>query len=169
MTFHHSGVSVPPLILVSFANLLRVHLVSLSMQLMKIFNSPGPNMDPWGTPDTTDLCTDVEPLTTILWIQPSSQFLIHCPSTKSNLERRMLTGYPVKGFTEAQVNDICSSSLSTHQSLQPCQRVDQSGLVLDEAMLACLKPHPCFPCALAELLKGCFITFPDTEVMLTGW
>ncbi|KAK4825953.1 LOW QUALITY PROTEIN: hypothetical protein QYF61_003471 [Mycteria americana] len=69
-------VSTGPLSLVSSANLLRVHLIPLSMSLMKILNN-------------------IEPLTTTLWMRPSSQFLIHRTVHSSNpylsnLERRML-------------------------------------------------------------------------------
>jgi len=43
---HPSGVSAAPLSLVSSANLLRVHSISLSMSLMKIWNSTSPSTDP---------------------------------------------------------------------------------------------------------------------------
>ncbi|KAK4810857.1 hypothetical protein QYF61_008829 [Mycteria americana] len=45
MTSRPSGVSTAPLSLVSSANLLRVHSISLSMSLMKILNSTGPSTD----------------------------------------------------------------------------------------------------------------------------
>ncbi|KAK4826465.1 hypothetical protein QYF61_009192, partial [Mycteria americana] len=45
MTSHPSGMSTAPLSLVSSANLLKVHLISLSMSLMKILNSTGPTVD----------------------------------------------------------------------------------------------------------------------------
>ncbi|KAK4810863.1 hypothetical protein QYF61_008835 [Mycteria americana] len=45
MTSRPSGVSTAPLSLVSSANLLRVHSISLSMSLMKILNSTGPTVD----------------------------------------------------------------------------------------------------------------------------
>ena len=70
-------VSTVPLSLVSPANLPRVHSVLLSMLLMKVLNSTRPNTNPWGTPLVTDLHLDIEPLTTTLWLQPSSQFLMH--------------------------------------------------------------------------------------------
>ncbi|KAK4814241.1 LOW QUALITY PROTEIN: hypothetical protein QYF61_012737 [Mycteria americana] len=77
MTSHPSGVSTAPHSLVSSANLLRVHSISLSMSLMKILNSTGPSTDPCGTPPITDLHLDIEPLTATLWMLPSNQFLIH--------------------------------------------------------------------------------------------
>ena len=55
-----SGVSAVPLRLVSYADLLKVHLVLLSMWLMKILNT-GPSMDPWGTPLFTGLHLDTLP------------------------------------------------------------------------------------------------------------
>ena len=61
-----SGVLTASLSLVSSANLLRVHLIPLSMSLMKKLNSTGPNMDPQGTPLVTNLHLDIEPLTTTL-------------------------------------------------------------------------------------------------------
>ena len=53
---HPSGMSTTPLILVSSAKLLGVHLTPLSMMsLMKILNSTGPNTDTQETPLVTDL------------------------------------------------------------------------------------------------------------------
>lgn len=46
MTFHPSGLSAAPLSLESSANFLRVHLVPVSVSLMKILNSTGPKQTP---------------------------------------------------------------------------------------------------------------------------
>jgi len=46
MTSHPSGMSAAPLSLVSSANLLRVHSISLSKSLMKMLNSTGPSTGP---------------------------------------------------------------------------------------------------------------------------
>ncbi|KAK4822069.1 hypothetical protein QYF61_009330 [Mycteria americana] len=77
MTSRPSAVSTAPLSLVSSANLLRVHSISLSMSLMRILNRTGPSTDSRGTPLVTDLHLDIEQLTATLWIRPSNQFLIH--------------------------------------------------------------------------------------------
>ncbi|KAK4811361.1 hypothetical protein QYF61_027590 [Mycteria americana] len=54
-------------------------------------------MDPGGTPLITILHLDIEPLTSTIWMQSYSQFLIHRTSHPSNtylsnLERRMFWG-----------------------------------------------------------------------------
>ena len=74
---HPSGVPTAPHILVSAANLLREDSISLSVSLTKILKSIDPSTNPWGTPHITDLCPDVEPLTTTLWTLSCSQFFIH--------------------------------------------------------------------------------------------
>ena len=66
-----------PYSLVLPANVLRVHSIPLSMSLMKMLNSTGPNNDPSGTPLVTDLHLDIELLTATLWVRPLTQFLIH--------------------------------------------------------------------------------------------
>ena len=53
MAFLPSIVSTAPLSLVSSGNLLRVHLIPLSMSLINILNSTGPRTNPWGTPPIT--------------------------------------------------------------------------------------------------------------------
>jgi len=68
MASHPSGMSTAPLSLVSAANLLWVHSIPLSMSLMEILNSSGPNKE--GTPLVTDFHLDIELLTTALWMSP---------------------------------------------------------------------------------------------------
>ena len=46
--------------LVSYANLLSVYSISLSVSLMKILNSTGPSMDPWGRPLVTSPHLDIK-------------------------------------------------------------------------------------------------------------
>lgn len=70
-------VSTAPLSLALFTNLLRVHLIPHSVSLMEISSSTAPSMNPWGTPLFTGLHLDIEPLTSTLWMWPSSQLLIH--------------------------------------------------------------------------------------------
>ena len=41
---------------------------------MKILNSIGPNIDPWGTPLVIDFQFEKEIFTTTLWVQPVNQF-----------------------------------------------------------------------------------------------
>jgi len=84
MASYPSGMSTASLILASPANLVRVHSISLSRSLMKIFNSIGHSTDPWGTPLVSSVCLDIKPLTTTLWLRPSNQFLIHQTDHLSN-------------------------------------------------------------------------------------
>jgi len=56
------------------AYLLRVHLIPSSKSSVKILNRAGPNTDPWGTPLVTEHQMVLNPFTTTLWAQPSSQF-----------------------------------------------------------------------------------------------
>ena len=118
MISHPSGMSTAPLSLVSSANLLSVHLISLSVSLMKIFNSTCPSTDPWGTPLVTNLHLDIKPLTTTLWMQLSNQFLIHLtvhPSNPylSNLERRVLWVTLLKGLQKSRWMTSIAFPLST--------------------------------------------------------
>jgi len=81
--------------LVSFTNLLRVHLIPLLMSLIKTLKSISPSIDPWGIPLVTDLHLDIESLATTSCEQSCNQPLIHQtvhPSNPylSNLESRML-------------------------------------------------------------------------------
>ncbi|KAK4820500.1 hypothetical protein QYF61_000079, partial [Mycteria americana] len=88
----------------------------------EILNSTGPNTHPGGTPLVTDLHLDIEPLTTMLWMRPSNQFLIHRtvhPSNPylSNLERRMLWG-TIMLLTDPEVESsllISSDEGATYQ------------------------------------------------------
>ena len=66
MASHPSDMLTAPHSLVSFTNLLRVHLISSSMSLTKTIKSTGPSTDSLGTPLVTDLHLDTEPLTTTL-------------------------------------------------------------------------------------------------------
>ena len=92
-----SGMSTAPHRLVSSANLKRVHLIQLSMPLMKILKRTSPSTDPWRTTLITDLHSITEPLTTTLWVQSHNQLLI-CQTVHSsnpylsNLERRIWWG-----------------------------------------------------------------------------
>ncbi|XP_053942682.1 YEATS domain-containing protein 4 [Cuculus canorus] len=61
MTSRPSSVATAPLSLVSSADSLRVHSISLSLSLMKILNSTGPSADPCGTPPVTALHLDLRP------------------------------------------------------------------------------------------------------------
>ena len=61
-----SVVSTPPLSLVLYAHLLKVHSIPLSMSLTKMLNSIDPNTDPQGTPLVSSIHLDIEPLTTTL-------------------------------------------------------------------------------------------------------
>ena len=100
MTSHPVGVLTSPCSLVSSANLLRVHLIPLTVSLVKILKSVCPSTDPWGIPLVTDLHLDIEPLTTTLWVRSHNLFLIyqtvhrHTHTKKnpylSNLERWIL-------------------------------------------------------------------------------
>lgn len=103
-----SNISTTPHSLESFANLLRVHSVPLSVSLIKMSKSPGPSTDPWETPlNTTGFHLDAEPLATTLWVRLSSQFLIDQVVPLSNpcgfgLATRMSCGqcrvlYPSQG------------------------------------------------------------------------
>ena len=74
---HPSGVSTAPHSLVSPSNLLRVHSTAPFMSSIKMLNSASPNTNPWGMLLVTGLPLDIKPLTTSLWVWPSSQFLIH--------------------------------------------------------------------------------------------
>ena len=82
-----SGMTTTPHSLLSSANLLRVHLISLSMSLMKMLNSSSPCTDPWGTPLVTGIHLDIEPLTPMVmtgyWIKKSIINLFHIWGFKS--------------------------------------------------------------------------------------
>lgn len=84
-----SSVATAPHSLVSSMNMLRQHSISLSMSPMKI------KYQCWETPPITGLHLDIEPLTEVLWVRPSSQFLIYRVVSPSNphlssLEKRKL-------------------------------------------------------------------------------
>lgn len=91
---HSFSQANPQLIFMSSTNLLRVHLISLSLQSMKILNTISPSTDPWGTSLVTGFHLNIDPFTPSLWIQPSNHILIlrivH-PSDLylSNLEARL--------------------------------------------------------------------------------
>ena len=68
----HPSTSSAPLSMVSYANLLRVHSIPLSMSPTKMLNSTSPSTDPWRTWLITGLYLNSELLTATL----SSQFLI---------------------------------------------------------------------------------------------
>jgi len=61
-----SVVLTAPHSLVSSANLLRVHLIPLSMLPTKMFSSTCHSTDPRGTPFITGLYLDIRPLTATL-------------------------------------------------------------------------------------------------------
>lgn len=62
VTPHPTAVWTALLSLVSFTNLLRVHLMPLSVPLMKTLYSAAPSIDTWGTPLVTGVPQDPEPL-----------------------------------------------------------------------------------------------------------
>lgn len=101
--------------LMSFANLLEVHLLPFSMSLFKPLNSTVPNMDIGGTPLVIGVNKDTEPLTITLWeinpIQPTP----HPPKTpciKSSLQSRGkdVVETHVKCLTQTQIGDVHSPS-----------------------------------------------------------
>ena len=68
-----SGMSSTPHCLVPSSNLLRMHLISMSMSLMKILKRLSFSSDCWGMPLAIDLHLDIEPLTTALWVWSCNQ------------------------------------------------------------------------------------------------
>ncbi|KAJ7400492.1 hypothetical protein BTVI_105039 [Pitangus sulphuratus] len=87
------------------------------MFLMKLLSDTGLNTDPLGTPLVTDVHCDSEPLTTTL--DAAVQLLSypsngpHIKSISLQFREKDVVVDSVKGFTEAQINDICCPSLST--------------------------------------------------------
>lgn len=74
--------SASPLNFVSYLCLLRVLLTSLSVSLIKVLKCTSPKkfhliLISRETPIVTGSPLEIEPLTTTLWVCPSSQFLIH--------------------------------------------------------------------------------------------
>ena len=83
-------VSLPSVIsttlnLVTSANLLRAHVIPLSMWLIKMSNSTSLKMGSWRILLVTSLHLDIDPMTTTLWIWPSKQFFSHWIVYPSNL------------------------------------------------------------------------------------
>ena len=70
--------------LVSSANLLKVHSISLCRFLIKVLKTTDPRMDPQGTLLITNLNLDIELLTIIFWLWPFNLFLIHQTDHPSN-------------------------------------------------------------------------------------
>lgn len=70
-------------------------------------------MDPWETWLVADFHVDTELLTTVVWLQPFSQFLIHRVVLPSNLQfkEKDFMGDHVKGLAELWVDDFGWSSL----------------------------------------------------------
>ncbi|KAK4831129.1 hypothetical protein QYF61_015432, partial [Mycteria americana] len=112
-----SSESAAPLSLLSSANLLKVDSIPLSMSLMKILNSTGPN---------------IESLTTTFWMQPSNQVLIHQtvhPSHPylSNLAARLLWGIITRGLTSIYLTEAANRccSLRSRVRRRECRRGPQ--------------------------------------------
>ena len=104
-----SAVSTAPLSLVSSANLLKVRLIPSSMSLIRMFKyTQDLKTVAWGTLVVIDLHLNIEPLTTILCLQLSSQCLIYQLLHPSNLQFRNkdVVGYRIKSLVEFQVDDI---------------------------------------------------------------
>lgn len=95
MTMHPSGVSTSPLSFVSSANLLKVHLITSSMPLMKAVNNTSPNTDLWKSPLTTNVHQDSEPLCSSGCDHSTILIRLTVPSSNlslCNLESRMFWG-----------------------------------------------------------------------------
>ena len=63
--------------------------------------------DLWETPFVTDLCLDIKPMTTTLWVWSCNQFLVHWTVHASNpylsnLERRILWGTMSKALLKSR-------------------------------------------------------------------
>lgn len=92
-----SYMSTALLNLVLWKTLLKGQSIPLSTTPTKMLKRPGPNNDPCGASLITGLHLDLEPLSTILWVLPFRQFLIHQvfhPSNPflSSLEARVSLG-----------------------------------------------------------------------------
>ena len=66
-------------------NLLRVHLILLSVSLIKRLKSIVPKMNHWETLLITGLHLDIKPLTVTLCLQPSNRFSMHQLVNPSNI------------------------------------------------------------------------------------
>jgi len=92
---------------VSPSNLLRVHSILSSMSLTKILKSIHFNMTPRGIAFVTKLLLDIKPLSMVLWLWSSSQFLIHwivhpLKLYLSNLEIRVWYGTMSKDYKKTR-------------------------------------------------------------------
>lgn len=97
----------------SSATLLRVHLIPLSVSLIKTLNNIIPNTNPWGTP----LITDLHPLSQ--WpldatIQPIPHSLNRLPIKyiSPQFREKSIMENQVKGYTEIQMDGIHGFSLA---------------------------------------------------------
>lgn len=84
---------------------------------------------------------DTEPLTTILWVRPSRQFLTHLtvhPSKSESLQLRGkdVVGYCVKGVIEVHVVDNVHSPSFVPLCSNSTREVGEVGLSVGEAVLA---------------------------------
>lgn len=82
------GVLTVPHSLVLSTNLVRVHLIPLSMSPTRVFNSSGSSAYPFTTPLIIGLHLDIKLLTTALWMWPSSQFLFQVHASSPCLQFR---------------------------------------------------------------------------------
>lgn len=73
-----------PLGLVSPTNLWKVHSIPLSVSPTKMLNYAIPSTNPWGASLVTGLHLCIQLPTVTLWVQTSSQFLIHQVIHSSN-------------------------------------------------------------------------------------
>lgn len=118
MASHPSGLLTAPCSFLSWANVLRVRLILLSISLMMLLKSTSLRTDPCRAPLFTDLCPDIELLTTDLLVQSCNLFFVHqtvnlpspCLSNLEKLREKDVIGDSIKGLTEVHIDYISDFS-----------------------------------------------------------
>jgi len=172
MATQPSGTAATPHILVSSANLLRVHSVPPSRSLVKWLNGTGPSIDPWGTPLVTGLLLDFVLLITIVWAQSLSQFSIHLCVCSSSL---YTNSFSMNILQETVLEALSKSRYTIFAVLPSSVRPVISSqkfikLVKHDHGAMLTTPDGFLVWMWLEMVSriSCAITFPVTEVRLIG-